>query len=81
MARVIEATAQHADDLVVVMARVWFIDATGLRRLLRARDHVHRRGGRLALTSGPEAVMRTIELAGVLDDLLILHAPDAPFEG
>jgi anti-anti-sigma factor len=62
------------------MTRVWFIDATGLRRLMRARDHVHARGGRLALTRGPEAVMRIIELTGLSDDLLILETPDAPFD-
>lgn len=80
LARVVEAVAERVSDLVVVMTQVWFIDATGLRRLLRARDHVDARGGRLALTRGPDAVMRIIELTALSDDLLILESPDAPFD-
>lgn len=50
-----------------------FIDSTGVRTTLAAREHCTRRGIDFTLIPGPKQVQRLFEIVGLLDVL--------PFEG
>jgi anti-sigma B factor antagonist len=59
--------ASDATSIVLDVHRVDFIDSSGLRSLLRCRDHAERHGRstRLAVSEGP--VTRLLRAAGVTD--------------
>ena len=61
---------------LVDLTEVSFMDSTGLRALLKARETSMNRGGSLALVCPPGQVRRLLELAGVLD-LFPLQTLDA----
>lgn len=65
VSRAIEAS--DAASIVLDLHGVAFIDSSGLRSLLRCRDHAERRGrpARLAVSQGP--VSRLLQAAGVTD--------------
>ena len=63
--------------LVVDLGEVTFMDSTGIRLLLRAREHALQRGASLLVVRGPEDVMRVLELVG-LDAQLDIVAPREP---
>ncbi len=54
-------------ELIIDLTRLDFIDATGMKVLLRARDHMLSAGSRLFLTPGPPTVQRIFQLTGTLD--------------
>jgi anti-anti-sigma factor len=70
-----QACANGAGELVLDLRQLAFIDSTGLRAILRVRNHceAHRCG--LFLTPGPPAVQRLFELAGLLERLPFLEPP------
>ena len=61
------------DQLVLDLSGVEFMDSTGIRLVLQARDHALRHGAGFVVVRGPEAVMRVLELVG-LDEQLDLVA-------
>lgn len=52
-------------DLVLDLARVRFMDSTGLRLLVAARSDVHGAGGRLTVLPGPPQVQRIFGVTGL----------------
>lgn len=64
------ALKRHLDDaattgsgrVVVDLSEVEFLDSTGLRVLLTARQRLHERGQELRLRPGPPVVQRLFEL-------------------
>ncbi|MEU5422887.1 anti-sigma factor antagonist [Streptomyces sp. NPDC020799] len=58
-------TERFRADVVIDLRRVTFLDASGLRLLLRARRRMLERGGRLRLVRGVPRVVRVLRLAGV----------------
>ncbi|MFI9720833.1 STAS domain-containing protein [Streptomyces sp. NPDC052396] len=61
----LEALAACCPDLVVDLSAVTFLDASGLRLLLRTRNQLARRGGRLRVVPGGPRVSRVIRIAGL----------------
>ena len=61
----------HAVELD--LAEVTFMDSTGLRTLMQAKDRIESAGADLSIVPGSRAVMRVFEIVGLLDEL--------PFEG
>jgi anti-sigma B factor antagonist len=58
-----------ADDVRVDLSSVDYMDSTGLRALLTAKDESARSGGQLRVSAASHIVARLIEITGV-DDLL-----------
>ena len=56
-------------QLVLDLSELTFIDSTGVRLILQARDRALRHGAELVLVRGPEPVMRVLELVGLDDQL------------
>ncbi|KJY42538.1 hypothetical protein VR41_07500 [Streptomyces sp. NRRL B-1568] len=66
LAPLLEVLAGRCREVLVIDLRhVTFIDASGVRLLLRARDRVARGGGRLRVVRGGAAVAKVIRIAGV----------------
>src|SRR5947208_746479 len=63
--RAIEATSPGR--LVIDLSRLEFMDSSGLRALLLARERAQADGHELALRRGPRQVQRVLELTKTLD--------------
>ncbi|MBB5122882.1 STAS domain-containing protein [Streptomyces eurocidicus] len=63
--RVDSLTERFRVDVVIDLRGVTFLDASGLRLLLRARERVLARGGRLRLVRGAPRVFRVLRVTGV----------------
>ena len=61
----VEAT--DAESIIVDLARLRFIDSTGMRVIIAADERSRQDSQRLALLRGPDAVQRVFELTGVID--------------
>jgi anti-sigma B factor antagonist len=55
--------------LVLDLRRLKFLDSTGLRLILAAHARALKRGGRLSIVQGTDAVKRIFRLTGVLERL------------
>jgi anti-sigma B factor antagonist len=62
--------------LVLDLDRLHFIDSTGLRIILSARERCRRAGREFAITRGSEQVQRLLNVTGVADHLRMIAAPD-----
>jgi anti-sigma B factor antagonist len=64
--------------IAIDLTGVSFIDSTGLRALLEAhaRDTRHPNPGRLEIVGGSEQAQKLFKLAGVLDKLPFVAAPE-----
>jgi anti-anti-sigma factor len=71
--RLLGLTIRPGDRLVLDLSELDFMDSTGIRLILRARDHAIRHGARFAVVPGPRSVMRVLEMVG-LDEQLELVA-------
>ncbi|MFH8787490.1 STAS domain-containing protein [Streptomyces roseoverticillatus] len=63
--RVDALTERGRADIVIDLRRVSFLDASGLRLLIRARHRMLCRGGRLRLVRGAPRVSRVMRVSGV----------------
>jgi anti-sigma B factor antagonist len=68
---------QSCRTIVLDLHDLDFMGSTGLSLLLKAQDHAQNRGGELSLTRPSSAVMRTIQLAGLLS-VFTIHGDAAP---
>ena len=59
-------------ELTLDLSDVTFMDSTGIRLLLQAREHAARRGAALVVVRGSDDVMRVLELVGLCDQLEIV---------
>lgn len=67
--------------LVLDLRRLKFVDSTGLRLILSAHGRAVRRGGRLSIVEGSDAVRRIFRLTGVVERLNVfddITAAEAP---
>jgi anti-anti-sigma factor len=71
--RLLGLELRPGDQLVLDLSGLHFMDSTGIRLLLRARDHALRHGAGFVVVRGPDTVMRVLELVG-LDEQLDLVA-------
>lgn len=76
-----EALASEPDEVVIAdLCDVGFIDSSGLRSLLAARDRLEDAGGRLILVFGDGPVERIIDLTGLADRFEIFETVGAATE-
>ncbi|MEA2200796.1 MAG: anti-sigma factor antagonist [Solirubrobacteraceae bacterium] len=72
----------HRDDnsmLVLDLERLQFMDSTGLRIILWARERCQENGHELALTPGSEQVQRLLSVSGAGEHLRVIAAADDMF--
>ena len=62
-----EAEATNPSHLVLDLSGLDFMDSTGLRALLQARERAKADGHELTLRRGPRQVQRVLELTKTLD--------------
>ncbi len=62
-----EIEASNPDRLVIDLSGLDFMDSTGLRALLQARERAKTNDHELALRRGPRQVQRVLELTKTLD--------------
>ena len=75
--RLLELHPPRGGRLLVDLSAVTFMDSTGIRLLLQAREHARRNRATFAVVSGPDEVMRVIDLVGLREQLEIV----APGQG
>lgn len=76
-----EVLAGESDEVVVAnLSDVGFIDSSGLRALLAARDKLEDAGGRLVLVFGDGPVERIIDLTGLADRFEVFETVTAATE-
>jgi anti-sigma B factor antagonist len=67
--RLIGVELHAGDELVLDLSRLTFMDSTGIRLILQAREHALQHGAGFALARGPDAVMRVLQLIGLEEQL------------
>jgi anti-sigma B factor antagonist len=65
--QLLAAEAGNPRRMIIDLSRLEFMDSTGLRALLIARERAHENGHGLALRRGPRQVQRVLELTKTLD--------------
>jgi anti-anti-sigma factor len=63
----LEAEASNPRRVIIDLSGLEFMDSTGLRALLIARERAQENGHELALRRGPRQVQRVLELTKTLD--------------
>jgi anti-sigma B factor antagonist len=69
LATALSTAAHDAEQVIVDLSDVTFIDSTGLHVILTAHDELRRSSGRLVLIPGPGPVQRLFEITGVANRL------------
>ena len=72
--RLLRLRLHRGDQLVIDLSGVTFMDSTGIRLILQAREHALQHGAGLLVVRGPEAVMRVLELVGLDEQLELVAA-------
>ena len=62
--RLEEALSGPSQSFLIDMQEVKFLDASGLREIIRVRDHVASRGGQMSVINGKPQVRRILEVLG-----------------
>jgi anti-anti-sigma factor len=62
-------------ELVLDLREVTFLDSTGIRLILQAREYALRHAAAFLLVRGPEQVMLVLELIGLEEQLEIADEP------
>lgn len=70
--------AHVAEQVIVDLSDVTFIDSTGLHVILTAQDELRQSSGHLVLIPGPSHVQRLFEIAGVANRLEFATDPGDP---
>ncbi len=68
--------ADVAPMLVLDVEQLLFIDSTGLRVILWARERCQDRGQKMALTRGPQQMQRLLAVSGTVEHLHIIASAD-----
>ena len=69
----LEQAIRSADEVVVDLTNLEFIDSTGIRTILEAHQAARRDGVTLRLLPGPAPEQRVFEISGLLDELPFAH--------
>lgn len=72
----IALAAADQEPLVIDLSGVDFVDSSGLRVLLEAHQTRQASGGSLTVARPSPAVQRVLDIAGVVEYLNIVDAPD-----
>jgi anti-anti-sigma factor len=80
-ASLLQTALEHAETdkasiLVLDLQQLRFMDSTGLRVILGARERCQSSGQEFALTPGSKQVQRLLAISGVGQHLRIIAAPD-----
>ena len=67
-------------NVLIDLSRCEFIDATGMRMLLRGQERVHRSGARIAVAGPPAQVRRVFELTGITERLTLYGSREEALE-
>lgn len=67
--------AHHPRHLEVDLAEVRFLDARGIRALIRCRTRAHEAGCRLAVANPQPMIYRVLEITGMLAALAVTPGP------
>jgi anti-anti-sigma factor len=73
--RLVALELAAGDQLVLDLRAVTFIDSTGVRLILQAREHARRRRAGFMLLCGEGEVLRVLALSGLVDQLDIVSRP------
>ncbi len=65
----LERAIREADEVVVDLSGLEFIDSTGIRTIIEAHQAARRDGVGFRLLPGPAPVQRVFEISGLLDEL------------
>jgi anti-anti-sigma factor len=71
------ATAHERPRVCLDLARLQFIDSTGLATVIRAHQAIDQSGGALAVVCSEGAVRRTVQTTGLLEMLTVTESRDA----
>jgi anti-sigma B factor antagonist len=71
-----DAHLASPEMIVLDLRRLRFVDSTGLRIILAARNRCRDRGQQLAVTRGSEQVERLLAVTGMSQHLQTVAAPD-----
>ena len=72
--RLLGLALRPGDQLVLDLSGLHFMDSTGIRLLLQAREYALRHGAGFVVVRGPDTVMRVLELVGLDEQLdLVAH--------
>jgi anti-sigma B factor antagonist len=72
--RLLGLALRPGDQLVLDLSGLHFMDSTGIRLVLQAREHAIRHGAGFVVVRGPDTVMRVLELVGLDEQLdLVAH--------
>jgi anti-sigma B factor antagonist len=72
----IEGDAIAGKTLVLDLDQLHFIDSTGLRIILSARERCRQAGQEFAITRGSSQVQRLLSVTGVAEHLRMIDTPD-----
>ena len=67
--RLIGLELHRGDELVLDLSGLTFMDSSGIRLILQARDAAERHAAGFVVVRGPEHVMRVLELVGLDEQL------------
>jgi anti-sigma B factor antagonist len=67
--RLLRLELHPGDELVLDLSDLHFMDSTGVRLILQAREHAIRHGAGFVIVRGPDTVMRVLELVGIDEQL------------
>ncbi len=70
--RLVGLELRPGDQLVLDLSGLHFLDPTGVRLILRAREHALRHGAGFVVVRGPDTVMRVLELVGLDQQLKLV---------
>jgi anti-anti-sigma factor len=73
--RLLVVPLRPGDRLVLDLRGTTFIDSTGIRLILQAREQALFHGADFAVARGPAAVMRVLELIGLDEQLDLVDEP------
>lgn len=74
-------TAGGGDTVIADLLDVGFIDSTGLRSLMTAKERISDAGGRLLLVSGDGPVERILDLTRLTDRFEVFSTVDEAAQG
>ena len=72
--RMLGLELRRRDRLVLDLSGLTFMDSTGIRFILQAREHARLHGASFVLVRGPEPVMRVLELVGLEPQLELVSS-------
>jgi len=80
-AAMLEVVEEGAITVVADLSAVLFVDSAGFSALLAGARRLHARGGRLALVTTDDSVIRMLRIMGLLEVMPVFDTPDEAWAG